>query len=58
MSKLTINNNKQTIDSVTRTIRFNGKYFDKISQLAENNNISFNAVVNQMIEFAINNLDE
>jgi predicted HicB family RNase H-like nuclease len=58
MEKLIINNKKQTIDSVTRTIRINGEHFDKISKLAEDNKISFNAVVNQMIEYAINNLEK
>jgi len=58
MDKLKINNSKQTLDSITRTIRISGAHFDKVSKLAEDNNISFNAIVNQMIEYAITNLDE
>lgn len=42
--------------SVTRTIRISGENFDKISELAENHNISFNAVVNQIIEYGLKHL--
>lgn len=45
-------------DSITRTIRLSGKSFDKISQIAEDNDISFNNVINQIIEFGLNNLEE
>ena len=40
-------------DSITRTIRISGKSFDKISQIAEENDISFNNVINQIIEFGL-----
>ena len=40
-------------DSITRTIRLSGKSFDKISQIAEENDISFNNVINQIIEFGL-----
>lgn len=45
-------------DSITRTIRLSGKSFDKISQIAEDNDISFNNVINQIIEFGLSNLEE
>lgn len=45
-------------DSITRTIRLSGKSFDKISQIAEDNDISFNNVINQIIEYGLNNLEE
>ena len=45
-------------DTVTRTIRINGETFDKINQLAEKNNISFNGVINQIIEYGLKNLDD
>ena len=32
--------------------------FDVINKLAEKNNISFNSVVNQIIEYGLNNLEE
>jgi len=45
-------------DSITRTIRISGKSFDKISQLAEDNEISFNNVINQIIEFGLEHIEE
>lgn len=45
-------------DSITRTIRISGKSFDKISQLAEDNEISFNNVINQIIEFGLKHIED
>lgn len=45
-------------DSITRTIRISGKSFDKISQIAEENEISFNNVINQIIEFGLDHVDD
>ena len=47
-----INNN------ISRTIRINGLTFDKILSLAEKNEISFNCVVNQIIEYGLKSLDK
>ena len=58
MDKLKIEKNSKTNDSVTRTIRISGRTFDKINELATENEISFNCVVNQIIEFVLHNLDE
>lgn len=58
MKKLVINNSKKSNDTVTRTIRINGKTFDKINELAEKNNLSFNSVINQIIEYGLENLEE
>lgn len=58
MDKLKIEKALKTNDSVTRTIRISGSTFDKISELAEKNDVSFNCVVNQIIEYGLNNLDE
>ncbi len=58
MEKLIIKNNLKNNDTITRTIRMSGKNFDKINQLAEKNNISFNSVINQIIEYGLNNLKE
>lgn len=58
MEKLKIVNSLNRDDTITRTIRISGKTFDKISELAEKNNISFNSVVNQIIEFGLENLAE
>ena len=58
MEKLKITGNLRSNDTITRTIRMSGKNYDKISELAEKNKISFNSVVNQIIEYGLKNLDE
>ncbi len=58
MAKLKINKDNKGNDTITRTIRISGTTFDKITELAEKNDISFNSVVNQIIEYGLNNLDE
>lgn len=58
MNKLKIEKTQKSNDTITRTIRMNGKTFDKITELAEKNELSFNSVVNQIIEFGLENLDE
>lgn len=56
MKKLKIENVKKSNDTITRTIRISGKAFDKINELAEKNNLSFNNVINQIIEYGLENL--
>ena len=58
MEKLKINQPQKSSDTVTRTIRMNGKTFDKINELAEKNCLSFNSVINQIIEYGLNNLED
>lgn len=57
MNKLIIKGKAKSKDTITRTIRFSGSDYDKICEIAEKYNISFNNVVNQLISFAIKNLD-
>lgn len=58
MEKLKIVKEQKGNDTVTRTIRMSGATFDKINTLAEKNKISFNSVINQIIEYGLNNLEE
>ena len=58
MEKLEIQKTIKTNDSVTRTIRMSGSTFDKISDLADKNETSFNCVINQIIEFGLKNISE
>ncbi len=58
MEKLKIVKEQKGNDTVTRTIRISGTTFDKINTLAEKNQISFNSVINQIIEYGLKNLDE
>lgn len=57
MEKLKITKNQKQNDTITRTIRMSGDIFDKVNNLAEKNGISFNSVINQIIEYGLNNLD-
>ncbi|MBQ8380202.1 MAG: hypothetical protein IJX34_05240 [Clostridia bacterium] len=57
MEKLKIIANNRNKDTITRTIRMSGKTYDRITAVAEKNNISFNSVVNQIIEYGLKNLD-
>lgn len=56
MEKLKIKTIVKTKDTVTRTIRINGSTFDQIAKLAEKNHLSFNSIVNQIIEYGLQNL--
>lgn len=58
MNKLKIENNSKSNDTITRTIRISGNTFDKINELAEKNNLSFNSVINQIIEYGLKNLED
>lgn len=58
MRKLKIEKPKKNNDTITRTIRISGKTFDKINELAEKNDLSFNSVINQIIEYGLENLEE
>ena len=57
MGKLKIIAEIKTKDSITRTIRMSGTTFDRIAELAEKNRISFNNVVNQILEYGLENID-
>lgn len=58
MKKLKIEKSKKSNDTITRTIRISGKTFDRINDLAEKNGLSFNSVINQIIEYGLENLGE
>ena len=58
MEKLKIQKSAKTNDSVTRTIRISGSTYDKINQLADENEISFNCVVNQIIVYGLQNIEQ
>ena len=58
MEKLKIQKSSKSNDTITRTIRISGSTFDKIAELAEKNKLSFNNVINQIIEYGLENLEE
>jgi len=58
MSKFVIKPDSDKISSINRTIRMKPEIFDKITELSEKNKISFNKLVNQCLEYALENLEE
>ncbi len=44
--------------NVARTVRFTEPLFEKLNKLAADNNISFNLLVLQCCNYAINNMDK
>ena len=58
MSKLIIKNEIEKISSINRTIRIKPDCFEKLMELSEKHGISFNKVVNQCLEYALDNLEE
>lgn len=58
MGKLVIKSDVDAIKSINRTIRIKPECFDKLMELAEKHNISFNKVVCQCLDYALENLEE
>ena len=58
MKKFKIKNTSKSNDTITRTIRISGSTFDKIAEIAEKNKLSFNNVINQIIEYGLENLED
>lgn len=56
MGKLVIKSDVDAIKSINRTIK--PECFDKLMELAEKHNISFNKVVCQCLDYALENLEE
>ncbi|MBO5477297.1 MAG: hypothetical protein J6A15_06050 [Clostridia bacterium] len=58
MGKLTIEQGSRRKDTLTRTIRLSGEAYDRIFKIADKNNLTFNNVVNQLIEYALDNVED
>lgn len=56
MGKFVIKKDMDKISSVNRTIRIKPKVFEQLMLLSEKNKISFNKLVNQCLEYALENL--
>ena len=50
--------NKKKKDTIIQTIRFSGTDYDTIQELAIKYGVSFNYIVNEMIKYAIKNMEE
>ena len=58
MDKFEINKEDGKISSINRTIRMKPEHFDRITELSEKTGVSFNKIVIQCIEYALENLRE
>jgi len=58
MAKFKIDASKANRKSINRSIRFLPETYDKLSDLATENKISFNKVVGQCIEYALKNMSK
>ena len=57
MGKLLIQKEGEKIASVNRTIRIKPQCFDRLMEISEKTGVSFNKVVNQCLEYALENLE-
>jgi len=58
MDKFRISKEGQDKDSINRTIRFRGTIYDKLMTLTDKTKVSFNRLVNEALQFALDRLDE
>jgi len=58
MKKFKINTETDKIQSINRTIRLKAEYFEKLSLLSEETGVSFNKIINQCIEYAMQNMED
>ena len=56
MGAFKINTEEEKISSISRTIRMKAATFDKINELNRKTGVSFNKIVNQCIEYALENM--
>ena len=58
MKPFYIDTNENKMSSVSRTIRLKAETFDRINELNLKTGVSFNKIVNQCIEYALDNMEE
>lgn len=49
---------KKKKDTIIQTIRFSGEDYDVLQELAIKYGVSFNFIVNEMIKYAIKNMED
>ena len=57
MKPFKIYTEEEKLSSVSRTIRIKAETFDKINELNLKTGVSFNKIVNQCIEYALENYE-
>ena len=55
MEAFTIKTEEEKLSSISRTIRMKAETFDRINELNMLTGVSFNKIVNQCIEYALDN---
>ena len=58
MEPFKVNTEEEKISSISRTIRMKAETFDKINEINRKTGVSFNKIVNQCIEYALENMVE
>lgn len=57
MQPFQVMKDEEKISSVNRTIRLKPEIFDQLMSLSEDTGVSFNKIVNQCIEYAIDSMN-
>ncbi|MBP0981370.1 MAG: hypothetical protein J5968_04125 [Oscillospiraceae bacterium] len=58
MKPFKIDTEPEKLSSISRTIRMKAETFDRINELNMKTGVSFNKIVNQCIEYALDNYSE
>ena len=58
MQPFKVNTKEEKISSISRTIRMKAETFDRINEINRKTGVSFNKIVNQCIEYALENMVE
>lgn len=58
MKPFQIDTTEHKLSSISRTIRLKAETFDKINELSEKTGVSFNKIINQCIEYALDSMEE
>ena len=58
MKPFKVDTQEHKISAINLTIRIKADTFDKINELSEKTGVSFNKIINQCIEYALDNMEE
>jgi len=58
MKPFKIDTEEHKLSSISRTIRLKAETFDRINELNMKTGVSFNKIINQCIEYALDNMEE
>ena len=58
MDKFIIDTSESKLQSISRTIRMKEETFDRINEINRQTGVSFNKIVNQCIEYALEHYEE